>query len=248
LGGNLISLLALKLNFPVFLGPDTVVAFVSDVLGSVTSVCSLAYLDSSFLRSYPTVPLLSVNIHFHFLNLSQLSHSTLICIVDKAFVFPVVACLVGLFHYCISWHWNIEAFAFPNMYVSLNLIGQLMLFQVQRVRQLNVDSSMLGEYVSCVFLRMWICWMMIHVDIKFWYCDKQTCPLWMFIHCKSGIFAGIHLKAVCISGLMCVATVGGAVPPLKLLSTACIWWFDSIPLVLISKLSKSVMHKELQSK
>lgn len=38
--GNLISLLALKLNPPVFLGPDILVAFVSDVLGSVTSATS----------------------------------------------------------------------------------------------------------------------------------------------------------------------------------------------------------------
>jgi hypothetical protein len=56
LGGNLISLLALKLNFPVFLGPDTLITFVSDILGSITSLCSLAYLDSS-VRNYPTVPL-----------------------------------------------------------------------------------------------------------------------------------------------------------------------------------------------
>jgi hypothetical protein len=32
--------LALKLNSPVFLGPDILVAFVSDVLGSVTCVAS----------------------------------------------------------------------------------------------------------------------------------------------------------------------------------------------------------------
>jgi len=43
----------------------------------------------------------------------------------------------------------------------------------------------------------------------------------------------------CVLGLLFVATVGDAVlSSLKLLSTACIWWFDSILLVLIPNFSR----------
>jgi len=71
--------------------------------------------------------------------------------------------------------------------------------------------------------------MMIHVDTKFWFCDKQTCPLWVFIHCKSDIFAEIHLKAGCISGLEFGHNWRYSAIVIKLLCTACIWWFAAFP-------------------
>ena len=82
LGGNLISLLALKLNLPVFLGPDT--GRICIWCPGFSHVCVQPCIS---WQQFPQKLSNSINIHFHFLNLSQSSLSTLTCIVDKAFLF-----------------------------------------------------------------------------------------------------------------------------------------------------------------
>ena len=70
-----------------------------------SSVCSLAYLDGSYLRYCSTVPLLSNNTHFHFLNLSQLIN-----------LFCVPSC--GMSSGSVSWLWyflTLECRSFVNV-------------------------------------------------------------------------------------------------------------------------------------